>query len=232
MAYNFTARQRYLLILLGLLVPFSVLFALINGSVDISINQLFNTLTGDENDLSRRIVLELRWPRVITAFAVGGLLALAGILMQVLLRNPLADPYVLGISGGAATAVLLAMLAGLGGVMLNLSAFGGALFSMILVFGTAQGRGSWTSARLLLSGVVIAFAWGALISFILAIAADQQLRSMLFWLMGDLSYSDNPLISVAVLVVCLIHYCHCRHPGWQYRFYRPGGTAYPATCHR
>jgi iron complex transport system permease protein len=81
--------------------------------------------------------------------------------MQVLLRNPLADPYVLGVSGGAATGALLALLFGLGSLWLHGAAFSGALFSMLLVFGLSHGRGSWTTSRLLLTGVVVAAGWGA-----------------------------------------------------------------------
>ena len=86
------------------------------------------------------MVLKLRLPRALSGFACGGLLALAGALMQVLLRNPLADPYVLGISGGAAVGALSAMLAGLALALVNLAAFAGALAAMLLVF-------KWRSAH-------------------------------------------------------------------------------------
>ena len=88
--------------------------------------------------------------------------------MQVLLRNPLADPYVLGLSGGASIGALAAMLGGLGGLAISGSAFGGALFSTLLVFGLAHGSGSWTPSRLLLTGVVVAAGWGAVITLMFA----------------------------------------------------------------
>ena len=80
------------------------------GSADIPPGEVLRHLTGDDGSIHDRIIDELRLPRVLSAFAVGGLLALAGALMQVLLRNPLGDPYILGVSGGAASAVLAAML--------------------------------------------------------------------------------------------------------------------------
>jgi len=86
--------------------------------------------------------------------------------MQVLLRNPLADPYVLGLSGGAAVGALLAMLAGAAGFLISGSAFAGAMLATLLVFGLAHGSGSWTPSRLLLTGVVVAAGWGAMITLI------------------------------------------------------------------
>jgi len=133
--------------------------------------------------------MKLRLPRAASAFVVGGMLALAGALMQVLLRNPLADPYVLGISGGAAVAALLAMLLGWQSGLISIAAAGGAMLSMILVFTLARGRGDWSSTRLLLTGVVLASGWGAGISFILAVSPSSHLYSMLFWMMGDFSDS-------------------------------------------
>ena len=139
------------------------------GSVTIAPAALLEVLLGGGEPLERTLLLELRLPRALSAFAVGGLLAVAGALMQVLLRNPLADPYVLGLSGGAATGALLAMLAGLGTTLVSGAAFAGALVSTVIVFGTAHGTGSWTPTRLLLTGVVVAAGWGALISFLLSL---------------------------------------------------------------
>lgn len=181
-------RKNYVLIGLLTLAPIAILFALMIGSVSLSSQDVFLSLFGTPTTPSAQIIQELRLPRALGAFSCGALLALAGVLMQVLLRNPLADPYVLGISGGAAVAALLAMLAGASGWWLTGSAFAGSLLSMFIVFGLAQGRGSWSPTRLLLTGVVVAAGWGACVSFILAIAPAKNLHSMLFWLMGDLGY--------------------------------------------
>jgi iron complex transport system permease protein len=197
--------HRWLLFLaLGVLTLASLLLAVAVGSVQLSPYAVWQALTGADTGLGSAVVLELRLPRALSAFVTGGLLALAGALMQVLLRNPLAEPYVLGISGGAAVAALLAMIAGLGGAWISSSAFAGALLSMFLVFGLAHGRGGWTSTRLLLTGVVVAAGWGALISFLLAVAPEQNLRGMLFWLMGDLSHAGQPGPAAIVLLVGLL----------------------------
>jgi len=161
-------------------------FALTAGSVDIGVGAVARALLWPVDDASGAVVRELRLPRAMAAFAVGALLALAGTMMQVLLRNPLADPYVLGLSGGAACGALTALLAG-AAAMVTPAAFVGALVSTLLVFGLARGKGAWAPTRLLLTGVVVATGWGALIMLILTTAPEAQVRGMLFWLIGDLS---------------------------------------------
>lgn len=177
--------------------------ALAIGSVAISPGELWHTLTGGGNEMTRTIILELRLPRALAAFATGGLLALAGALMQVLLRNPLADPYVLGVSGGAAVAALLAIMAGLSGFWIDAGAFGGALLATLMVFAIARGPGGWTPARLLLTGIVMAAGFGAVISLLLALGTDTSLRGMLFWLMGDFSFADRPARLLVMLAAAV-----------------------------
>ena len=181
----------------------SGLLALSFGSVNTPWQSVWQVLLGNDHGLSSDLVLQLRLPRAINAFTTGALLALAGALMQVLLRNPLADPYVLGISGGAAVAALGAILLGIGGLWLNAAAFAGALISMFLVFGLARGAGVWSSPRLLLTGVIVAAGWGALIGFLLTVSPDAQLRGMLFWLMGDLGGAEGYGLGIVTLVLGL-----------------------------
>jgi iron complex transport system permease protein len=193
------SRRRALLVLLSLafLAVASLVLAAAIGSI---------SLTGGD-ELARQVVFNLRLPRALAAFACGGLLALAGALMQVLLRNPLADPYVLGVSGGASVGALGAMLLGLAGLAVPGFAFAGALAAMLLVFGLAHGEGSWTQTRLLLTGVVVAAGCGAVVALILTLAPEQRLQGMLFWLMGDLSEAGqavNPLALLGVLVAALL----------------------------
>lgn len=196
-------RASHLTVLLVLAAPLSVGFALSVGSVDLSLAELRQALIGRDSGVSTTVVMELRLPRALSAFAVGGLLALSGALLQVLLRNPLADPYILGVSGGAAVAALLSILIGVGGAWVIGNAFAGSLFSTFLVFSLSRLDGAWTQTRLLLTGVVIAAGWGALISFILAISPQGNLQSMLFWLMGDLSHSRYPPFGILILAAGL-----------------------------
>ncbi len=196
-------RRTGLLAGLGLTSLICVFFAVSAGSVNLSPGEVWHALGGDHHTLERRLILELRLPRALCAYAVGGMLALAGTLMQVLLRNPLGDPYVLGVSGGAAFAALLAILAGISGFWLKGAAFLGATIAMVLVFSLARGAGAWTPTRLLLTGVVLASGWGALISFVLSVSPTARLPGMLFWLIGDLGDAIEPAGPLIVLGVGL-----------------------------
>jgi iron complex transport system permease protein len=120
--------------------------------------------------------------------------------MQVLLRNPLADPYILGVSGGASFAALLGMTLGVSAGVIPALAWAGALTSILIVFSLARGEGPWSGTRLLLTGVVTASGWAALISLLLALGPDNSLRGMLFWLIGDLSYARLPFWALVTLV--------------------------------
>ncbi len=193
-----------LLLLLATLTLTTLLAALCLGGANIGPAELLQILSGHGDGITAQVVLELRLPRALAALAVGGMLALAGVQMQVLLGNPLADPYILGTSGGAATGALLAMLLGATTLPINLAAVAGALISTLLVFGLAHGRGNWSATRLLLTGVVVAAGWGALISFILSVAPQHNLPGMLFWLMGDLSHSGNWLPGILLLLLVLL----------------------------
>lgn len=200
----FTGRKGILFPGLLLLVAGALLVALASGSADVGFSEMLGALRGDATPQVRSLVIELRLPRAMTAFAVGGLLAVAGVLMQVLLRNPLAEPYILGSSGGAAVAALLAMLLGMGAAIVDLAAFGGAMAATLLVFSIAHGTGSWTPTRLLLTGVVLAAGFSAATTLILALTPDQNLRGMLFWLMGDLSFAYEPARGLWLLGVLVI----------------------------
>jgi len=198
------SRRLLTMLMLLALAPLALWFALSHGSLDIGAADLWRALLGRQDNVTAWLVVhELRLPRALAAFAVGGLLALSGALLQVLLRNPLADPYVLGVSGGAACAALLSMLGGLGIGWVRGNAFLGALLSMLIVFGLSRLGSVWTQNRLLLTGVVIAAGWGALISLILALAPAAQIQGMLFWLIGDLSYATQPAVALAALLAGL-----------------------------
>ena len=160
------------------------------GSVPMSPWQALASLVPHGGDaLFADIVRTLRLPRALAGFACGALLALAGSLLQVLLRNPLADPYVLGVSGGAAGFALVAMIAGGAWWLVDVSAFAGSLVSRD------------ASPRLLLTGVVIAAGWGALVTLLLSLAPDARLRGIIFWLTGDLNGVSTPWFAWGALLL-------------------------------
>lgn len=163
------------------------------------------TAGAEAGGMERDLILNLRLPRAIAAFGCGALLALAGALLQALLRNPLADPFVLGISGGAGTLMLLAMFVGLTGAALALAGLAGAGLSLGVLLLLAW-RGGLRPQRLLLAGVILSSAWGAMVTLLLALAPDAPLRGMVFWLMGDLSgvEPDMALLPPAAAALALL----------------------------
>ena len=194
--------QPFRLLLAASLLAFTaILGSLLSGSVDLSFSDLMSYVLGDLPDLQRQVLEDIRLPRTLAAFVTGAALALAGVLLQVLLRNPLADPYILGLSGGAAVGALASIMLGLGGWWLSSTAFVGALISVGVVFGIASRAGSWSTTHLLLTGVVVSAGWGALINLMLSTSASASVQGMLFWLMGDLSQSSVGPAQIGVLVV-------------------------------
>jgi len=174
------------------------------GSASLSAAGLWHGALIEHDELARQLLFGLRLPRALNAFAVGALLATAGVLMQVLLRNPLADPYVLGLSGGAAVAALGAMLLGVAAAWVPWFATAGALLSIVTVFLLAHGPGGWTPLRLLLTGVVVAAGTGAVVSLMLSLSDEARLRGMLFWLMGDLALAPQSNIALAIAPAAVV----------------------------
>jgi iron complex transport system permease protein len=195
---NTTTRR---LIIMHVLAAASILLSLWKGSTSVSLQQLLYNDYGQFHT----VFLQLRLPRTVTAFTSGGLLALSGALIQLLLQNPLADPYVLGISSGAAFFTLLMMLAGVSGDWLLTGAWAGSLLTAALVLLLAR-RHHWQIHTLLLTGIAISGGFAAGISLILLVSPDASLHSMLFWLMGDLNDAHlswvSPLILVSGLGLC------------------------------
>lgn len=186
-----------LLVLLALAV---FLAALLIGSSGISAPRALAALAGGGDEATRTVLIGVRLPRVLAGFGVGSLLALSGVLLQALFRNPLADPYVLGVSGGAAVGALLAMIAGTAVVVVQSAAVAGALAAVGVVYLLARGGGT---PRLLLTGVVLASACGALVSVLLALADTSRVRGMVFWLAGDLEWAVNPWLSAGAAVLAV-----------------------------
>jgi iron complex transport system permease protein len=183
--------------LLGLAGVASVALALLIGSVRVPPHDLWDILAGTADAPLVSIVLDLRLPRALSAFAAGALLALSGAILQALLRNPLADPYVLGVSGGAAVAALIALALGAGALGMQLASMAGALattatlfvFARRALFARATSAVALTddgTTHVLLTGVMIAAFCAAALSLLLALAPDGRLRTMVFWLLGDL----------------------------------------------
>jgi iron complex transport system permease protein len=192
-----TLRGLTLLVLLAVAV---FVAALLIGSSRISLPQALAALAGRGDEATRTVLIAVRLPRVLAGFGVGSLLALSGVLLQALFRNPLADPRVLGFSGGAMVGALLAMIAGTAALVVQSAAVAGALGAVGLVYLLARGGGT---PRLLLTGVVVASACGALVSVLLALADTSRVRGMVFWLAGDLEWALNPWLSAGTALLAV-----------------------------
>lgn len=184
--------------------------ALALGSQRVPLAEVLRVLAGQADGVQADIVLGLRLPRALAALSCGALLALAGALLQTLLRNPLADPYVLGVSSGASVGALTALWLGAALVWVNIGAAAGALLATALVFTLGaqafrrQADTSRASVQLLLVGVIVAAGFSAVVAFILSITPDSKLRGMIFWLLGDLNGADHyalPLAAAAALLL-------------------------------
>jgi iron complex transport system permease protein len=189
------------LVALSCLATIAFCAELLIGSAGLSTVRAFQALLGNGDSFSQMIVRTVRLPRAIAAFSVGSLLALSGVLLQALFRNPLADPLVLGVSGGAAIGALVAMLTGADLALMHGYATAGGTLIGLTVLAMARGGGA---TRLLLCGVVLASACGALITVLLTLADNGQLRGMVFWLAGDLSWGQNPSLELIAAAAALL----------------------------
>ncbi|MCD6320223.1 MAG: iron ABC transporter permease [Candidatus Desulfofervidaceae bacterium] len=194
------------LVYIGLFFTFALvfIFALFSGAVP-----LHWPLSAEE----KFILFRLRFPRVLLGGMVGGALALSGAVLQILFINPLAEPYILGISGGAALGGILALLLGinLSGLGVTLGAFGGALFALAILFFIIGIKGELDTYFFLLAGVILNALFTAIILFISALVKASALHTIYFWLLGDLStagFTEVGWMSFFVLIcglVCLYH---------------------------
>jgi iron complex transport system permease protein len=207
--------QRALLVIGALLVCAlaSLLFAGMTGSIAVPLAEIpdaLRQLARGDSSLAASL-LELRAGRALTAFVTGGALALAGVMMQALLRNPLADPYVLGISAGASVGALLALLLMASAIVVDMAALAGAVAVSMLLYLLARRdlRGGLAldggTSMLLLTGVILSSACMALVTLMLSIAPEGRLRSMIFWMIGDLAGAPLRLAPWLVLGAGLLY---------------------------
>jgi iron complex transport system permease protein len=199
-------------ILLSLLLLLVILISITLGSVRVpplrSIRILFQGilgLKGGRSEMERTIILSLRLPRAILAGLVGAGLSVSGATFQALLRNPLADPYILGVSSGAAVGAIIAILLGLGifSFGLPLASFLGALLTILVVFYFGRQDGKIHPNTLLLAGVIIGSFLSALIMFFLSVSRKEELHTIIFWLMGDFSFSNGRAILIVLPYILL-----------------------------
>jgi iron complex transport system permease protein len=173
------------LVFAALLLALAMLLGVFVGGVPLSFSDLFSG-RGEAGEMAR-LVASLRLPRVLLAAIVGACLALAGAALQALLKNPLADPFLLGTSGGAATGAAFAVMAGLSPFLSPAAAFAGAVFASVGVAALARRGGRLDLQRLLLAGLIANAFFSALLLLVFSVASGEAARTMIFWMMGSLS---------------------------------------------
>ena len=188
----------------------AALFAAKTGPVPLSWSDLARVFTDpharESLPMQSRILLDLRLPRVLLGLLVGAALATAGTTFQALLRNPLADPYLLGVSGGAALGAVFVLTTGAGAgqpLVVPLAACGGALAAVAAVWGLASGAGALPPTALILSGVVVSAFCSALVMFLTAIAPAGRVQGAMFWMMGSLASPPAGILPAVAAVVAL-----------------------------
>jgi len=184
--------------LLGGWLVVAVLLALAVGPSGWHLGEVLALLVGRGNGgLEETIILQIRLPRVVLAAAVGAALSLGGLVFQVLLRNPLAEPYILGVSGGSAVGAIIGMLLGFSPFPGEMAmAFAGSMLVLLVVVALASGRMRVGRDSLLLGGVMMNAFCGAIIMFLISIAQRSEVQQIFFWLMGDFTMFSNERLPV------------------------------------
>jgi iron complex transport system permease protein len=178
----------------------AALLAVAIGTISIPPSALFDALRGSGSGVAATVIRTLRVPRVVLATLVGAGLGMSGAALQGTLRNPLAEPYLLGVSGGAAVGAVFAMMLGFGIALLPLAAFIGALIAVAAAFIVAHAAGARGDPRvLLMAGVVVGAFANAVIMVVLANAEANTVRDALWWMMGSVSDATWPQIGVMAL---------------------------------
>jgi iron complex transport system permease protein len=196
-----------LILLVVLLITFWLGISI--GPTENAMRSAFSALfsSKESDSVLHSIVWRIRFPRVLLATVVGATLSLGGLVFQALLRNPLAEPFILGISGGSAIGAIIGILLGLSrfpGV--SLTSFLGSLGTLALILFMSTGRSILRKDALLLSGVMVNAFCSAIIMFLVSITQDARLHNIIFWLMGDLSAADLPQVVMlgAILIPCFV----------------------------
>ncbi|MDD4846307.1 MAG: iron ABC transporter permease [Petrimonas sp.] len=166
-------------------------------------------ILADKESMEYGVLFYIRIPRTLLGFAIGGSLSLAGAILQGIYRNPLVEPYTLGISGGASLGVTFAIVAGLhllNILLLPLAGFIGAFTTIFLVYTLSLKKGALSVNRMLLIGVMISFISSSLMMFLMSITATENIHGIVFWIMGSLNESNTAMIGAMVVlsIVCLL----------------------------
>ena len=199
-------KKSIIILLLFVLLLISVLLALSIGEINFSLTELI-AIFRNKSGIEYTILNNIRLPRIILGIAVGGALSLSGVILQGVYRNPLVEPYTLGISGGASLGVAITIIFNLnliiGVYMLPLSGFIGAVITTFVVYILAVRKNYYNINRMLLIGVMISFMSSSAMMFLMSTTTTENLNSIIFWIMGSLD-EPNILLVKAVFYISLV----------------------------
>lgn len=199
----------WILILAGLFVMLiaAVLLSLSVGEMKIGIADIFRIFGQGNDSMEYTILTKIRFPRILLGVAVGGALSLSGVLLQGVYRNPLVEPYTLGISGGASLGVAFAIVFGLhqliGSFVLPASGFAGAFLIIFLVYSISSRNGRINIQSMLLTGVMISFIASSSMMLLMAVTSSENLHGIIFWIMGSLDEPDMSLIYITLILALI-----------------------------
>ncbi len=200
---NAAARNLIYLSILFLLLLIVMALSLSIGSMNISLGKIAEVLFSPADGYESKVIWDIRLPRILTALAVGGGLSVAGAVFQAMLMNPLAEPYILGVSSGGTFGAVLAMLIGMSFWGVQSFAFLGSVSVIFLVFMLGKRFGSIEPNVLLLTGVMVGAFFSAMILLIITFL-NESLRSAIFWLMGNLTNANQNNVYVILTISILV----------------------------
>jgi iron complex transport system permease protein len=192
-------------LVLSLLFLIVLILSIVLGAAQISLSDFYRILTGRASQgAAYSIVVQIRLPRILMAASVGGALSICGVVMQSVLRNPLAEPFVLGLSGGAAVGSIIYIMLGLttagGGFFFS---FVGAMSTLFVVLVLSKRQGRFSTTRVILTGVIVNAFFTAFIMYVITTTSDELLHAILFWLYGDLSAASYFSVGILAIVLTL-----------------------------
>ncbi len=197
---------KWLFYLAGLLILLlaSVVLSLSVGEMNLGFMDIFSILRKGHESMEYTILCQIRLPRVLLGIAVGGALSLSGVLLQGVYRNPLVEPYTLGISGGASLGVAFAIVFGLhqliGSLVLPVAGFAGSFLIIFLVYTISTRSGKINIQTMLLTGVMVSFIASSSMMLLMAVTSSENLHGIIFWIMGSLDEQDMSLITITMML--------------------------------
>jgi len=206
-------KKKYIIILTMLVLLISIITGLCAGSEIINPFIIFRNLLSGSESLKMEILLKIRFPRIMAAAFVGAALSVSGAVFQSVFRNPLADPFITGVSGGASFGISAAVIFSLGPVVTVFFSFAGGIIAIVILYLLSYGRG-FGGGVFILAGVALSFIFSSSVMLLFSVAESQSVHKAIIWMMGDLSSSGDAgqgIISALILIIVILLWVYHRH---------------------